>query len=127
MKALILSIFIFAGLPVIFAQRSDNQKWENAFFEVKQNNKTLFVTDIHAENHIFNKTQLRHLKEEMIQKDAIIEIEMIDQKTIRIYHLDNVTIEDLKRFITKYDKQVYFGESESITLDTIQKLIREEK
>lgn len=127
MRVIIAALFLFGSLSFLIAQQTSGQRWEKALYEVKENGQTLLVTELIADNHSFDKEHLYLLKDIFLQKEGVVEFEVVDPKTIRVYHFDYIEVEILKQLMSTHDDNFSYSDAKQLSLETIKDLIREEK
>lgn len=94
MKHLILIIFALI-VNQSWSQLSVSQKWERAQFEVNVNEKKVFATTIEL-NQSLSKSEWLRLNARFDEKEGIIELQVTENNSLKIYHMELVAEQSIK-------------------------------
>lgn len=110
MKYLILLLICIPTL--CFSQEANKaQRFEYAQFEVNHNEKIAFTSLVEFKDNNLSHADFMNLEREILDKKEIFHIEYLnDGKTIKLYYLSTVELEDIKSFILPYSENVDFEE-----------------
>ena len=109
MKFLAILLLLPTG---IFAQEfNQSQRFEYAQFEVNHNEKIAYTTSVQFKDTNLSSELFSELERSILEKKEVFHIEYLNEgKTIKIYHLSTVELEDLKNFILPFSENVDFEE-----------------
>lgn len=104
---ILIAALVLPGM--LFAQMTEDEKWENARYEVAKNGVVLYYTDINVdrETSSFSEKSFDQIKENMMAKEGIVKVEFVHfNQTIRAYHFDFVDQQTIKDFVLMERKDI---------------------
>lgn len=111
MKRIVFSIALLT-IPALADAQIDEKKRESAMFQVNRYGLAAFYTDIAALNVPFMEEQAADISNDMMEKEEIFGVELINgAKTLRVYHLSTLNLNDVKSFVLPYTSNIHVEES----------------
>lgn len=110
MKYLIL---LLTCIPTLcFSQEmSKSQRFEYAQFEVNHNENMAYTSSVQFKDNNLSQADFIDLEREILGKKEIFHIEYLNEgKTIKLYYLSTIELEDIKSYILPYSENVDFEE-----------------
>lgn len=102
---------ILVVMPVLASAQIDDKKKEKALYEVTILGETAYFTDISKHDAPFGNRQAANITSAMMEKEGIFGVEQLNEgKTIRVYHLSYMDVDDIKSFIYPYADDFYMEE-----------------